>query len=459
MSTTPQLSILKGDGQRQWIYPLEFEGPFKIFRRKLAWLLILIYLICPWITWNGHPILQFNLTEKQFILGKYVFWASDLHFFMPLFLAGIFSIFTITSLFGRLWCGFACPLTVFLEFVFEPLERWIEGPSYKRQKADIASTFPAALKLKKISKHLIYGIVSWWVANTFIMIFNGRDYVLRAVTQSPVDHPRAFITMLFITIIFYVLFAFAKELFCITLCPYARFQSVLTDSGTLLIAYDEKKGEPRTSKKSSTTGGSCIDCHLCVKVCPTGIDIRNGYQLECIGCAHCVDACSHVMRKTQKSPDLIRFAALDGRRINLGILKRPRVLLYGALWMFLICLFIIALWNRNPFQVDIFRNGNAPYIEIGTRNIQNTYTIKIKNREMVPHKIHFETDNFSGAIFNLQDNTIDLPQGAYINIPLSLTLDRDSLEAPVKHFTLRLVDEFQRETRKPMVFLGPAHEA
>ncbi|MBT7893261.1 MAG: cytochrome c oxidase accessory protein CcoG, partial [Deltaproteobacteria bacterium] len=291
-------------GKRHRIYPQDITGKFTRIRTKLAYLLILIYLLPPWLKINGLPVIQLNIPDRQFVLFGSIFWPQDVQYLVFIFiLAGLF-LFFITALLGRVWCGWACPQTIFLEFVLRRIEYWIEGNRTDQIKLDKSPWTPSKFT-KKAIKHLLFLLVAAVVSNTFLAYFTGVDSLLQWISSPPWENWTAFLFMLFFLFAFYFDLAHFQEQYCILVCPYARFQSALIDSQTIQVMYDPRRGEPR-GRRSKVTG-DCIDCSACIRACPTGIDIRNGSQLECIGCTRCIDACDRIMTRIKKPKGLIRY--------------------------------------------------------------------------------------------------------------------------------------------------------
>jgi cytochrome c oxidase accessory protein FixG len=303
---------ITAEGARVWLYPREIGGRFTRARRGAAWFLLAVYLGLPWIHWRGEPLMEVDWFGRKLSLAGNFFWAKDIPLFIPGFFALILLAILATARLGRIWCGWACPQTVFLHFLFAPLERLIEGKASERKKRDAG---PADFRWlwRKALKHAVFLAVSWWIANTALAYFWGVDNMAWAIAHPSARNLPGLLMVLAFTGAFYYVFAFFREQACIMVCPYARFQSVLFDERTSLIAYDEKRGEARgKGPKGDRAGlGDCTDCRQCVLVCPTGIDIRMGQQMECIGCARCIDACDRTMTAWKKPAGLIRYASLS----------------------------------------------------------------------------------------------------------------------------------------------------
>ncbi len=308
-----RLYTIDSRGNRKWVYPEIVWGRFLKSRTFVAYLLMATYLFSPWIRINGEHLILLDITERKFTFFGSVFWATDTIFLMFFLTSLGLILFLVTAVLGRVWCGWACPETVFLEFLFRPIERLIEGNATQRKRLD-AAPWGVEKILRKGLKHVLSATLASVVANTALAYFIGTEKLLEVMTSSPIQNPVLFSVMISLMALMAFQFGWFREQFCTVVCPYARFQSVMLDPDSLVIGYDNNRGEPR-GKKDKSDAGDCIDCKLCVRVCPTGIDIRNGLQLECINCAQCIDACDSIMHKIGRPLGLIRY---DTERKLLG---------------------------------------------------------------------------------------------------------------------------------------------
>ncbi len=378
------LYTINPDGSHRKIQTADVKGRYQQ-RKKLVWaLLIAVYLVMPWVEIGGSPAILIDIGKRHFYLFGATYNAQD--FYLAFFLiTGLgFSLFVISAMWGRIWCGYACPHTVFLEGVFRRLERWLEGNAKKRESLQQAGWGgkKIVLRLAKWGGNLF---LASFLAHSFLSYFMPVNDVFSAIVSPPADHPTAFVFVLIFTLITYFNFTWFREQLCIVICPYGRLQSALYDRDTLNISYDEGRGEPR-GKYTDTERGSCIECFRCVSVCPTGIDIRNGTQMECVGCANCIDACDEMMGKVGQEPGLIRYAsqnALEGQGTQL---IRPRVIIYAILLLIGAGVFLLAASNRTSYEATLHRTG-APYT-IEDDVIQNTFGLDVINK--FPERMTFK---------------------------------------------------------------------
>ena len=367
------------DGSRNAIQPADVHGRFQRRKHALWYLLIAVYLLVPWLEIGGHPVLLIDIPARHFYLLGATYNAQDF-WFAFFFVTGLgFTLFVVAALFGRMWCGYACPHTVFLEGVFRRIERLIEGPATARAKLD-KSPMTGAKALRRGAKLLVFLAIAAVISHSFLGYFMPVQVIVEAVTSSPGKHPTAFVFMVVATLVLFVNFTWFREQLCIVICPYGRLQGALYDPDTLLVGYDKKRGEPRGA--AGTAGaGACVDCYRCVAVCPTGIDIRNGTQLECVGCANCIDACDEVMTKLDRPTGLVRYDSQRGFETGKRRFLRGRVALYALLLLAGISALTFAMTRRRPFEASLVRAPGRSYLlEENDTRVHNVYDLQLINK-------------------------------------------------------------------------------
>jgi cytochrome c oxidase accessory protein FixG len=362
-------------GNRKWVYAKKPKGLWYRRRTIFSWFVLLFFVAVPFIRINGNPLVLLDIEGRKFILFGAIFWAQDTLILALLMLSFILFIILFTVTFGRLWCGWACPQTIFLEMVFRKIEYLIEGDYRKRNALDHGPWTREKI-LKKATKNGIFILISMAMTNTFLLWFIGSDKWLQLITEPVSENLSAFLIMLGVSGFFYWVYGWFREQICTMVCPYGRMQGVLLDSRSIVVTYDYKRGEPRGPK----TEGDCIDCRQCISVCPTAIDIRNGTQLECINCSACIDQCNYVMKATKKEPGLIRFDSEDGIQQGHTSIWNSRNKAYSLVLLILFSFFIYTLFNRPVIETTILRTPGLLYQENPGGIISNVYNIKIINK-------------------------------------------------------------------------------
>ncbi len=387
-----RLGTVDEHGHRVYLHPEDVQGPWKNRRDVVYWILIGVYLILPWIYINNRPALLIDIIKREFTFMGATFYGVDPILFFLVIISSIFFIAFMTSLFGRVWCGWGCPQTVFISSLFLKVESFIEGTARERRALDEAPLSPKKF-FKKAAKWIIFTLISLHIAHTFIGYFVGPRELFFITMGSPFEHFGIFSATMIITTIFLLDFGWFREQFCIIACPYGRMQSVIMDDNSLVIAYDKKRGEPRrgTPGVLKEAEGDCINCYNCVKVCPTGIDIRRGTQLECIACTNCIDACDEIMEKIKKPKGLIRYSSEN--ELN-GIPRKtltPRSILYAVISLSFVLAFVVFLNRSTNLQV-LFLRGAETYTQ--TENIiTNRFTVKFNHQGSEGYKVFFRTND------------------------------------------------------------------
>lgn len=418
-----RVSTVTKDGRRNWIYALKPSGKWYTYRQILAYFYLAIFFILPFVKVNGLPLLMINIPEGKFILFSKIFWPQDFFIFAIAMISFIIFVVLFTVIYGRLFCGWVCPQTVFMEFVFRPIEWLIEGSPNQQRKLDDSDFQHKAFK--KILKHGIYIVLSFLIAHTFLSYILGLDEVIKIVREPLKDHLKLFIGIVIFTSLFYAVFAFVREIVCTTICPYGRLQGVMVDKDTFQVSYDYVRGEPREKYKKNEirTAGDCINCYKCVQVCPTGIDIRDGVQMECVGCTACIDVCDDVMTTLKMDKGLIRYASEN--EISLGQKFRftTRIKAYTTLLVVLVLVMVGMVASRSSIDVYVSRASGQIYQKMPDGYISNLFETKMINKTKQKHLVDLRLEGIEGKIrivgydtFTLEAEKINL-YSFFIDIP------------------------------------------
>jgi len=445
--------------KREKIYPREVHGIFATLRVAAVLTLLGLYYIVPWLQWDDRQLILFDLPARKFYILGLTFWPQDFFYLALLLVVAALSLFFFTTLAGRLWCGYACPQTVWTE-VFLWIERRIEGDRPKQMKLDKAPMSLRKLRIKG-TKHLAWLLFSLWTGFTFVGYFTPIQELAVKAMQFDTGPWETF-WILFYGFATYGNAGWMREQVCIYMCPYARFQSAMFDRNTLVISYDEDRGEPRGSRKRDEDHeakglGDCIDCTLCKQVCPTGIDIRDGLQYQCIGCAACVDVCDQVMDKMGYPKGLIRYTtenAMEGKGIHI---LRPRIVIYAVFLLIITAGLIYGLATRMPLELDIIRDRNALYRETTTGLTENVYTLKLINMEEVPHRFELSVSGLEGAKLVARETVVEVSGGEVATIPVRVQVDPVNLESTSSEiaFTVTALDKPELTQTQTARFIGP----
>ena len=458
---TEQQSSNSMYASREKIYPRQVTGIFAFWRTAGVFILLGLYYLIPWLIWDGHQAILFDLPERKFYILGLVLWPQDFFYLaLILMIAGV-SLFFFTAVAGRLWCGYACPQTVWTE-VFLWIERKVEGNRSRQIKLDQQELNTHKIFVKT-SKHTIWIIFSLFTGYTFVGYFTPIRELGSAILVNSLGPWETF-WILFYSLATYGNAGWLREQVCIYMCPYARFQSAMFDDDTLIISYDSKRGDPKGSRNRSadkkTLGlGDCIDCTLCVQVCPTGIDIRDGLQYECIACAACVDVCDDVMDKLDYEKGLIRYTTenqLKGKnekRHNI----RPRTVIYSVVLGLLCSVLIYSIATRVPVQIDIVRDRGSLYRETQDDFIENNYSIRILNMDHKDHQYRLSIDDTKTFTLKMKHNVITVPAGKIVTIPVWLRGDPNYLTKTryIVKIRVKSIDKHSLEAEEETRFFAP----
>lgn len=470
------VTTIRDDGSRPYLYPADTHGRYTTARRWSAFALIVFYLSLPWIDINGYPAVFLDIAERRFHLFGVTLAAQDLWLLFFVITGAGFALFFVTALLGRVWCGWACPQTVFLDHVYRRIESWIDGDALHRRALAVA---PLTLKKagQRLLKHALYLLVSAVIAHLFLAYFVSWPEVWSMIRSAPLQHWGAFVFMFVATGLLYFNFAWFREQLCIVLCPYGRIQSALIDDHSLVIGYDWQRGEPRGKKTSpartdppkwrpapltyglppppSAAPGDCVDCLRCVHVCPTGIDIRQGLQLECIGCTACIDACDDVMTRLHRPTGLIRYDSQNAFSGKPTRWLRPRTILYAVLLAIGAGVAGTALSTVRPANLGITRITGAPYI-IDTGFVRNQFFVRLVNKRNAPVSLRLRLPNAPAGLrqTGLTEPVEIWPLGEIVQ-PLVLQQPRNDYTGPfVFKVEVRDIDGTFTLFRE-VEFLGP----
>lgn len=396
------IATIDEKGKRAWIFPKKPNGKLYKYRKLVSYVLLLILFLSPFIKINGNQLFLFNILERRFNIFSFPFWPQDFYLFVISMIIGVVFVAAFTAAFGRLFCGWVCPQTIFMEMVFRRIEYWIEGDRGSQIRLS-KQKWDAEKVRKKVIKHFLFVATSFVIANVFLGYLIGGDVVVQYITDGAQAHLNTLLSLVIFTSVFYFVFSWFREQVCVIACPYGRLQSVLLDQKSVVVAYDYVRGEGRSGRKklqkneerSQSAFGHCIDCNQCVHVCPTGIDIRNGTQLECVNCTACIDACDHIMTSVKLPTRLITFSSEDSIKNSRPFKFTLRMKGYAAVLTILLGVLISMIVLRNDTETVVLRLPGQLYTRIEDGIIRNVYTYKIINKT---------TQDIEGIQFQLLNN-------------------------------------------------------
>lgn len=482
------LSTLNSDGSRRWINPKPAPGGWWTKRRVVAWILIALFTAIPHLTMNGKPLILLDLTTRRFTFFGTTFLPTDTLPLALLFLTIFVTVFLATALFGRVWCGWACPQTVYMEFLYRPIERLFEGTPGRVRTNAFQGSVPA-----KVMKYAAFFAASCLLAHTFLAYFVGVDKLYEWVQRSPFEHPASFLVMAVVTGLMMFDFSFFREQTCLVACPYGRMQSVLLDRHSLIVSYDPRRGEPRGrrgKRRASGAGtltdepatvslkvlptpaiaaqatgsdaelGDCVDCGMCVTCCPTGIDIRNGLQMECVQCTQCIDACDSVMTKLKKPTGLIRYSSQAIIGGEAKKMLRPRVVIYPTLLLILVAAFSLVLIARGTADVTILRGAGSPFVMMSDELVGNQVKVKIANLGETPATYSFRLAEIDGKPAEMgeirsEDNPVLVQGGETRTVPALIVIPLSTFSKGELRIKLAVTDGKEFSALLPFRMLGP----
>src|SRR5688572_3510146 len=452
-----KISTVDKDGKRVWVYPKKPKGKLFNYRKLVSYGLLALLFTGPFLKINGLPVLMLNLVERKFIIFGMIFWPQDFFILVLGFLAFVVFIILFTIVYGRVFCGWVCPQTIFLEMVFRRIEYWIEGDNNK-QKALNRAEWNFEKIWKKTAKHSIFVAISFIIANTLLAYIIGIEKLQQIITDNPANHVGGLASMAIFTGIFYWVFASFREQVCTIVCPYGRLQGVMLDKKSIVVAYDYGRGEPREKlhKNQVRTEGDCIDCNQCVQVCPTGIDIRNGTQLECINCTACIDACNSIMDLINKPQGLIRYASEEEISEKKKFQFTTRMRAYTAILVVLMGVFVTLLVTRKNIDATILRTPGMMYQKKENGNISNLYNISLINKTNKAYPVTLKLLEPQGEIKMVRSG-LNLPEQGITEGVFFAEIPKGELHKMNTEIKIGVFSGDQLITTKTTKFLGPAN--
>jgi cytochrome c oxidase accessory protein FixG len=455
-----KLATADKDGKRIWVYPKKPSGKLTAAREKVAYALLLVLFVLPFIKVGGEPVILLNIIHRKFIIFGLIFYPQDFHLFVIATIAAMIFIALFTVVYGRVFCGWVCPQTIFMEMVFRKIEYWIEG-DWKDQKVLDRAEWTNKKILRKGSKHFIFWSISLIISATFLSYIIGVESLTQLLTGSLKDNLGTLAGLMVFSGIFYWVFAFFREQVCTAVCPYGRLQGVLLDKKSIIVAYDYKRGENRglirKGEDRKVAGkGDCLDCHHCVDVCPTGIDIRNGTQLECINCTACIDACNFMMEKVGQEKGLIRYSSENA--IARGEIFRitPRIIGYSSVLLILVASLFTLTAFRSDVETTILRAPGMLFQEQPGKKISNLYTFKIINKTRENKELEFRLETIKGEISIVGKKEISVKREGMGEGSLFIMIPESEIHSVKTKVYVGVYSQGKLIERVKTTFMGPA---
>lgn len=445
------------------MYPKKPSGPLTSARTVVSWILLVLLFAGPFIRINGLPLLQMDIPERKFIIFGVIFWPQDL-FILAIAMVTLFIMIVLsTAVYGRIWCGWLCPQTVFMEMVFRKIEYWIEGDAHDQRALDKAP-WTAGKIFKKTAKLSIFFALSFVIGNWLLMYIIGSDDWITLVTDNPLNHIKGLTFMVLFSLLFFGIFARFREQACTFICPYGRFQSVLLDENSIVVAYDNVRGEKRgrykrlqpVEERRAEGHGDCVDCKMCVQVCPTGIDIRNGTQMECVNCTACIDACNTVMEKVGLPRGLIRYASENNIKRGEKLKLTPRLIIYTVILFALTGLLAFLLLSRSPVEAQLLRSPGTLYQTMPNGDISNLYLMKVFNKTNRDVPVELRLESHPGGTLTIAGGELTLPAEHLKQSAVIIQLPPGQLAGESTPVIIGVYSGEERLGKVKTSFLGPA---
>jgi cytochrome c oxidase accessory protein FixG len=457
------LGTMTEEGGRKWVYPKKPSGFYYKNRTYVSWFLLIVLLISPFIKINGNQFLLFNVLERRFNIFSIPFWPQDFHLMVISMIIGIVFIILFTVVYGRIFCGWICPQTIFMEMVFRKIEYAIDGDRGAQIRLDKQKWDPTKIR-KRLLKWFIFFVISFIISNVFLAYFIGSDELISIITDPPREHIKGLALLLIFTGVFYFIFVWFREQVCIIACPYGRLQGVLLDNKSINVAYDYKRGEKEQGRalfkknedRQAAGKGDCIDCEQCVHVCPTGIDIRNGTQLECVNCTACIDACDHIMEKVGLPKGLIRYESEENIENKKPFEFNLRMKGYTVVLSILIAVLMTMLFMRNDVEATILRLPGELYKTKENNIISNVYTYKLINKTSQKiEDIHFELISHEGSIKLIGAEDFDIEKQEFYGGSLFIEIARKDLNDSKENLKIGVFSNGKLIETTTTNFMGP----
>lgn len=440
---------IDASGQRKWINAKQPKGKWYRRRNVVGYILLIFLVIAPFLSIKGHPFMLLDIFHRKFYLFGMMAFAEDTYIMALVMAVIVVSIVLFTVVFGRLWCGWACPQTLFLELIYRKIEFLFEGNGRRGKKKVAAETS----RVRRLTKHTLYILVSIFFTNIILMWFTGPEQLLKVITEPVREHMAGFLLMIGLSGFYYWIYTYFREQVCTLFCPYGRMQGVLLDNNSISVIYDYKRGEPRNPKIAE--GGDCINCKQCIAVCPTGIDIRNGSQLECIHCASCIDECNLVMKKIGKPYNLIRYDSVQGIESGKRSLLNARSIAYTLVLLLLMVLLAFTVGKRATIDVTLWRAQGTLYQELDSETISNIYQIMFLNKGNEPLELTLRLLDHPGGEITLAGDKVVLPPNGKLKEALIIKLKRGTLTGKETKCSIGLFSGDQLKETVTTNFLGP----
>ena len=447
---------ISAEGKRVWFFPKKPKGYFYNLRSYLSWIYLTVFFTLPFIKFHGAPLFMLNVIDRIYILFGVRFWPQDFFIFVLGMLIFVVFIILFTVIFGRVFCGWVCPQTIFMEMVFRKIEYWLEGDR-KAQMALRSQPWNSKTLTRRILKIILFFAVSFAIANTFLAYVIGADQVWNIATEPVSEHVGGFIALIIFSLVFFFVYYWFREQVCLIVCPYGRMQGVMLDKNSIAVTYDHVRGEPRTKHVKKTADqphGDCVDCLECIRVCPTGIDIRNGLQLECVNCTACMDACDTVMEKTHREKGLIRYASENSVVNKTKLRLNKRILAYSFVLLALVGVEAFLLITRSELEVNSVRTRNTLFTVEPNGTIGNLYNIKLINKTSDEMNIEFKIEG-KNASFDWIGHQNKLQAGEIKNGELFIYVPVNELPAQRNDVKLEIYSNGELMATEKLVLLAP----